>query len=194
MKRNRYNQRILIVCEGTTEENYIKELKVSIPRCHQNAIDIKVVNNQGGSVGSLIKEAITRKRKAIREQNRYNEVWIFFDNDKCENLEEEFKKINKEGFKIAYSSISIEHWFILHFQNCGAVFLNGDQAQTYLTKLWPEYHKTKIKHYSLLYSKLDTAIQRAAQLNLKAIKNYEEYESNPYFTIPSLIDKFRSLK
>ena len=195
MRKTKINQRILILCEGQTEWIYANELKCSLPREIRNSISVEIEHTQGGNPKNLVEKAVIKKRAAIRERNRYNEIWVFFDNDNCQNLDKIFKNLEEENIKFAYTSLCIEHWFILHFERCGRAFQSGEEAQKHLKNIWKDYHKTNIRHYSYLLDKLDTAINNAEVLNKISEKNFNmTHEQNPYFTIPELIKKFKSLK
>lgn len=194
MRINKPNKRILILCEGVTEYFYAKSLQSELPRNLQRSIAIEIDYNSKNDPESLAKEAQKRKIKARNERNPYESVWLFFDNDNWPQLEAAFKIIDAEGFHIAYSSICIEHWFILHFENCGRSFQNGAAALKYLKTKWPQYHKTKLKHYQLLKDDLNIAIERARTLREHIQKELPRYQRNPYFTIDQLIDFFGELE
>lgn len=195
MKINKPNKRILILCEGFTEELYAKSLKSELPRNLQRSITIDIDRNSKNDPKSLAEEARRRKRYAKRDRNAYDSIWLFFDNDnKVQQLKSAFKIIDEEGFSFAYSSMCIEHWFILHFENCGRSFQDGTEALRFLKTKWPEYHKTKLKHYEILKDELDTAIDRAKTLRRNVQTNLPKHQRNPYFTIDKLIDFFEEFK
>lgn len=195
MRINKPNKRILILCEGFTEELYAKSLKSELPRSLQRSITIDIDRNSKNDPKSLAEEARRRKRTARRERNPYDSIWLFFDNDnKPKELESAFRIIDSEGFCIAYSSMCIEHWFILHFENCGRSFQDGSEALRFLKTKWPEYHKTKLKHYEFLKDELDTAIERAKILRRYVQTDLPKHQRNPYLTIDKLIDFFDEFK
>lgn len=195
MKRQRYNKRILVLCEGHTEYAYAKALQQRLPRRTQGSIAIDLHLGSRNDPKSLAQEAQKRKRKAKRERNAYDAIWLFFDKDTWPQLGEAFRLIAKEDFSIAYSSLCIEHWFILHFENCGRAFSSGDEALRHLKTLWPVYHKTKIKHFDFLADRLEKARERAELLNKEAERQEALiYNRNPFFTIHSFIYFFDSLK
>jgi hypothetical protein len=194
MKINKPNKRILILCEGVTEYLYAKSLQSELPRNLQRSISIEIDYNSSNDPKSLAEEARKRKRKARKERNLYDSVWLFFDHDNWPQLEAAFRIINKEGFCVAYSAMCIEHWFILHFENCGRSFQDGTEALRFLKSKWPEYHKTKLKHYEILKGELDTAIDRAKTLRRNVQTDLPKHQRNPYFTIDKLIDFFDEFK
>lgn len=190
MRLNKPNQRILILCEGETEYYYAKALQMELPRHLQRTISIEIDYGSKNDPLNLAKEAKKRKEKARKEQNPYDAIWLFFDNDNWPQLKNAFELIKKEDIQMAYSSMCIEHWFILHFENCGMAFQNGHEALVYLKRIWPEYHKTKIKHYQLLKDKLPMAIDRASSMKKNSSPDVPLHEKNPYFSIDDLIEFF----
>lgn len=193
MRINKPNKRILILCEGMTEYLYAKSLQNELPRNLQRSISIEIDYNSKNDPRSLAEEAVRRKRKARNDRNSFDSVWLFFDHDNWPQLEAAFKIVDSEGFCIAYSAMCIEHWFILHFENCGRSFQDGTEALRYLLTKWPEYHKTKLKHYEILKENLETAINRAKALRRNSQIDVPKYQRNPYFTIDKLIAFFNDL-
>lgn len=194
MKMDKPNKRILILCEGVTEYLYAKSLQNELPRKLQRSISIEIDNNAKNDPKSLAIEARKRKKKARKERNAYDSIWLFFDNDNWPQLASAFKIIESERFNIAYSSICIEHWFILHFEDCGRSFQTGAEALKYLKSKWPRYKKTGMKHYQELKSNLDFAIERAIRLRNNVQVELPIHQRNPYFTIDDLIDFFTNIK
>ncbi len=194
MRINKPNKRILILCEGLTEYFYAKSLQAELPRSFQRSLSISIVCNSKNDPKSIAAEARKRKIRARKERNSYDSIWLFFDNDNSSQLDAAFRIINNEGFCVAYSSICIEHWFILHIENCGRAFRNGSEALNHLKKLWPGYHKTKMKHYQELRSKLELAIDRAKTLRKNVQTDLPRHQRNPFFTIDRLIKFFNDFE
>lgn len=194
MAKLRINKRILILCEGATEYIYAKSLQMELPRELQRSVAIEIFYQTQNDPKSLVQEAHKRERNANKERNAYDIVWLFFDNDNWPQLGEAFALINKYGFRIAYTSICIEHWFILHFEHCGRAFNNGEEVIRHLNRLWPQYHKTKINAFAALKDRLATAIERANLIN-RTQGNSEApvHERNPYFTVQDLVSFFEEL-
>lgn len=189
----RTSQRILIICEGETEYFYSKDLKSTLPRELQRVISVEIEFDNDSNPNKLLAKAIVKKKKAKKEGNPYTDIWLFFDNDNCGSLDRVFEMSARENFKIAYSSMCIEHWFLLHFENCGQAFLNGNQAKERLKKHWQNYHKTNIRHFTFLKEKLNLAIDRAEMLSKNSNNNgLQIYQQNPYFTIQDLIAAFQN--
>ena len=194
MRNYTTNKRILILCEGITEYLYAKSLQSSLPRNLQRSMAIEIGFNPKNDPKSLAIEAQKRKNKAKKERNPYDSIWLFFDNDNWPQLEAAFQVIDAEGFHIAYSSMCMEHWFLLHFENCGKSFKNAEEALKRLKNKWPGYHKTKLKHYELLKNDLNTALERVKTLRSNVQTELPRHKRNPYFTMDLLIDFFRELE
>lgn len=194
MTRLKVNKRILILCEGMTEYIYARALQKELPRNLQRSVAIEIFYQSQNDPKSLTTEARKRVKLAAKDRNNYDAVWLFFDNDRWPQLAEAFGVIRKDGFHIAYTSICIEHWFILHFENCGRAFQNGEEARQYLIRLWPGYHKTRSNAYEELKANLSAAIERANRINQNQEEGIAIHERNPYFTIQYLISYFEQLK
>jgi hypothetical protein len=62
-------------------------------------------------------KALAEIKKAKGDKNPYDAIWLFFDKDDNLNLREVFQQVEQtENIQLAYSCISLEHWFLL--QNC----------------------------------------------------------------------------
>jgi len=187
-------KRILILCEGETEYFYAKALQSTLPRDKQRGIAVETFIHKPNDPKSIAEEARKRVILAKKEKNPFSEVWLFFDNDNWPQLAQAFEIIRKEEFRYAYCSKCFEHWFILHFENCGRAFINSEEALSHLKTHWPEYHKTRIKHFETLKNRLAEAIQRAKLLRKNSPQGLRLYEKNPFITIDTLVEFFEDLK
>lgn len=194
MRKPRLNKRILILCEGMTEYIYARSLQMELPRTLQRSVSVEIFYPDQNDPKSLAMEARRRVNEANRERNPFDHVWLFFDHDNWPQLADAFRIIDREGYQIAYTSICIEHWFILHFEHCGRAFRTGEEALRYLNRLWPEYHKTRTNAYKELKERLELAIDRANMLNRNGQVDLPTAERNPYFTVQALIGFFNKLK
>lgn len=191
---------ILIIPEGWCEYRYAQALKQSLPRDKQRSISVDLPKpNNENTAGQLLDKAEDKISKARRDNNPYDAVWIVFDNDNQPNLSTFFQRQKKTKVNIAYSSMCIEHWFILHLENNRQVFHNADQALQRIETLWlnnfnQTYHKTKVNHFEMLKDNLATAMERANILTQQAdAEQMPLADRNPYFTIQNFIQFFQSL-
>jgi hypothetical protein len=196
----RAGQHILIIPEGWCEYNYAQALKHSLPRNKQRSISVEMPKpNNENSAFQLLDKAEVMIKKARRDKNPYDAVWIFFDNDNQPNLAAFFQKQSNTSVRIAYSSMCIEHWFIIHFENNRQAYQNGHQALQRIETLWKQnfnqsYHKTKVNHFEKLKGYLTTAMERADTITQQAIADETPlFNRNPFFTIQEFIQFFHSL-
>lgn len=194
MGKYKINKRFLILCEGVTEYVYAKSLQMDLPRELQRSIAIDIIHETKNDPKSLAIVARAKVKEAKRERNPYEMVWLFFDNDSWPQLSDAFRIIERDGFRVAYTSICFEHWLILHFENIGKPFAKGEDALKRLKSFWPEYHKTKSNPYKELLDRMDLAISRADVLNKNSNVELAVHQRNPYFTVGDLINFFRTLK
>lgn len=195
MKKRRVasNKRILILCEGMTEEIYSKALRTAfLPRALQRTVSIDVVRHKKNDPMNLVAEAQQRVKVATRARMPYSDVWLFFDDDNSPHLSKVLKEIENNSFRLAFTSICIEYWFILHFEDCGRAFATGEDCGRYLQKLWTAYHKTKINHFVELGSYLENAIQHA-ELQEKRNAEISVLDAKPYTSVHKLVEFFRDL-
>lgn len=192
-RRTASNKRVLILCEGITEEVYAKALRTAfLPRHLQRTVTIDVVRHKKNDPTSLLEEAKHRVKQAKKEKIPYDYVWIFFDHDNSPNLKYVIGEVSKLYIKLAFSAISLEFWFILHFDDCGKVFHNAEECLKYLEKLWPKYHKTKINHFVELGDRVNIAIERAEHLEKKNA-GLNILDKQPYTSVHQLIEFFKLL-
>ena len=163
----RVGKHILIIPEGWCEYNYAQSLKHSLSRDKQRSISVEMPKpNNENNAFQLLTKAEAMIKNARRDKNPYDAVWIFFDNDNQPNLLPFFQRLNNSSVQIAYSSICIEHWFIIHFENNRQSYRNAHHTLQRIETLWHNhfsqpYHKTKINHFEKLKYKMPIAIDRA---------------------------------
>jgi len=196
----RAGQHILIIPEGWCEYNYAQALKHSLPRDKQRSISVEMPKpNSENSAFQLLDKAEVMIKKARSDKNPYDAVWIFFDNDNQPNLTAFFQSLSNTTIKIAYSSMCIEHWFIIHFENNRQAYQNAHQALQRIETLWQQnfnqgYHKIKVNHFEKLKGNLTTAMERAHTITQQAVADETPvFNRNPFFTIQNFIQFFHSL-
>jgi len=193
-------QKILILCEGMTEKLYLLSVKNSLPRVLQRGIKIEIDCYKKRDPKNLVQEAIRRKSKARKECVPYSKVWIVFDHDNLPNRDFAFNKAKTAKIEIAYTSMCIELWFIIHFEDSQKHFINGDIAKKYLsdnhikgyepaktryepakTNVWKNLDKEKILR---AYNNAES-IRKGKQLDLKSGINI--WDLNPYTNMDFLV-------
>jgi len=187
------NRRVLILCEGFTEEVYAKSLRSKyLPRELQRVVTVDVVRHKKNDPLNLVAEAKDRVKQARKEKVPYQDVWLFFDHDNSPHLQKVFEEVAVQGFDLAFTAISIEYWFILHFEDCGRPFANGDECLKYLKKHWPNYHKTKLNHLQELGGYIEEAIIRAKKRE-KQSGGVSILDQQPYTSVHKLVAFFKEL-
>jgi len=168
MPKERRNQnrdvrkRILIICEGKrTEPLYFKGIKSDT---RSAGLNIKVMDRPKNSGLELVEYAIELKDAAVKDNNEYDSVWVVLDKDSYTQFEETFSIAGKNNIKIAFSSVSFELWYLLHYKYTTRPWRNSSEVEKELRKEYPEYDKTKSDTYSELKDKTPEAIERAESL------------------------------
>ncbi len=113
-KAKPHRQFILYVEGRNTEKSYFDLLKKA--NCKVSPVTkrgqgiskcVDFVNDSYKSWASLPKE----------EKEKYDKRWLVFDADGRTDFYEGIKLARKKKFKVAFSNMCIEYWFILHFIN-----------------------------------------------------------------------------
>lgn len=190
---------ILIIPQGWTEYFYANSLKANLlPRDIQRNVTIEIPKPSGKNQAMVLFSLIRNKQKeAIRAQNPFDQIWVVLDNDNQPDIRLFLENAIKHHIKPAYSCICIEHWFILHLEDCRKAFASAKEALNYLQPLWEThlgtpYLKKGQDHYRLLQDKTPVAMERARQIE-KYGSDQPIYKRNPYFTNHHFIDFFIQL-
>ncbi len=193
-KLRKINPRILILCEGETEKLYLNGLLSTLDRQIQRDISIIVQKAYQTEPQMMFKEAIAKKKKGISEQQPYKEIWLVFDDDNRTNFKTIFSEAQRNNFKIAYSSISVELWFLLHFEKRAHIFSGAGKAKSYLEKYIHGYHETIPGLYDTLLTKYMYAKSNAEWLRKqKSCRNmYEIYKHKPITNIDVLTEEIKN--
>ncbi|MBR0037429.1 MAG: RloB domain-containing protein [Bacteroidales bacterium] len=97
-----------------TEKSYLDLLKKS--NCKVNPITRK--GHGFGLCVDFVNESEGRWRSlAAEERAKYDKRWLVFDYDGRPDFADGIKLAIKKGFNVVFSSMCIEYWFLLHFEN-----------------------------------------------------------------------------
>ncbi|MEH0157892.1 RloB family protein [Limibacter armeniacum] len=187
-------QRVLILCEGAqTEPNYFNGLKHDMKlRRRLSAVDIEVYQPKQYTPLGLIREAITKKKKALSKRNPYDAIWLVFDRDFHRHIEEVFDMCYKNDVQIAYSNICFELWFLLHFEQVTSPFNKCKNLISYLH----DEHNLRYQKNGKNYEQFKELTQQAIA-NARLLESYHEYntktkgpkyEWNPYTNVYELVE------
>lgn len=181
--RGNDRDRILIVCEGEeTERNYFEGFRLT------NV----TVKGTGYNTESLVQKAIAIKRQAIRDKEKYDQVWSVFDRDSFspEIFNNAFILARAHGIKIAYSNEAFELWYLLHF-NYYDTGLSRDQYKAKLSHLLGhEYKKNSPSIFEEIIEHQDNAMKNAIRL-LSQYPNLNPENDNPSTSVHLLVEELR---
>jgi hypothetical protein len=182
---------IFIACEGkNTEPIYFERIKEHIEDDNIFALTIYPDrdndNHKSDPIG-LIKEA----QKRI---NDFDEVWVVYDKDGYTKHKEALSLAENEicdkVVNIAFSSISFEHWVLLHFEKNADLFIKSqeiiDQKFIANENYFPSYSKRgDIDIYPKIKDLTNLALENTAWL--RYIKK-ADITSNPIFDVNPFTD------
>lgn len=203
--KNKIAPRIIyILTEGQTEVAYFHRISEIINDNTDGKYFLKVEVRDIEDGVRQDPRGLVNEAKIARKENGYSEVWVVFDKDR--DREDEIKKafdIAQRGkIKVAFSSISFEHWLILHYEKNTTAFLRSDCesrggvcecngqicASTYLKE---NFYPTFKKGYSLLYDDIkalqDNAIENSAWLRHYLTPYTDIVALNPYSDVDILV-------
>ena len=189
---------IFIACEGkNTEPIYFERIKEQIEEENIFALTIYPDrdndNHKSDPIG-LIREAQNRI-------NDFDEVWVVYDRNGYTKHDEAIslaqKKICGKVVNIAFSSISFEHWILLHFEKNAQLF---DKSQEIIDQKFiankiylPSYSKRgDIDIYPKIKDLTHSAIENAAWLRyIKKldINTKQVFDINPFTDVDALIKR-----
>lgn len=188
--------RFLIICGGEkTEPLYFEALKNKIIKNDRSIISGIAIKGCRMAPLKLVDKALEEKSKQEREGKTYNRIWIVFDKDKFKDFNKAISKAQKEKFECAWSNISFELWFCLHFEDIGG-YVSVDDCIDRLEKFLGdkkkkfEYDKSAPNIYTLLqeHGNEEDAKKRAKELCERYNdKNYAEH--NPCTTVYKLVEE-----
>lgn len=185
-KRKRQLRRILIVCEGEkTEPSYFRAFPEK-PDVF-DSLDIKGIGN---NTVYVVNKAIELRDKAIKEGNPYIETWAVFDKDDFpqKDFESAIKIAAENKIHVAYSIECFELWYLLHFNFYDTGMHRTDYFDKLSILLKQKYEKNNENMYSLLKSRIDTAIKNASKLHVKQM-SLPIQEQNPVTLVYELVQK-----
>ena len=189
---------IFIACEGkNTEPIYFERIKEEIEDDNCFAITVYPDRNNDKHKSDpmgLINEAQNRI-------NDFDEVWAVYDKDGYTKHKEAIEKaneiINGKIVNIAFSSISFEHWVLLHFEKNSKTYIKSENIvnEKFISNdnYFPEYSKkSNFDIYPYIRKLMSNAIENASWLRYikkDELNNDEKYNVNPFTDIDILIKK-----
>lgn len=148
--------RVLVVCEGHTETNYLKDL------CHDLALtSVEVILSRYSDAIGIVNYAI-----AIYQEDRdFDRVYCVFDHDSQPSYDQAVARIRqKKKFHEATSIPCFEYWLLLHFQESSRPFRTCNDVIKVLKKSLQDYEKNMRDLHGLVKDRTDTAMRNAAEV------------------------------
>lgn len=105
--------KVILYCEGrNTEPSYFELFK-------KNNCKVVPMVVPGHGIGSCVEfvEEANKKYNCLSkvQRNKYSQKWLVYDCDGHEDFAVSIKIARKYGFRVAFSNMCIEYWFVLHF-------------------------------------------------------------------------------
>jgi hypothetical protein len=188
---------IYIFTEGlNTEADYFNSIKRD-KKCRT----VNIVINDGG-VGGKCTSGLVNAAIEYVDQNGVNlskdEVWVVFDLDSfIDTFDNAISQAIARGFKVAYSVVSFELWYVLHYEDYGSAGGKCDYEQILNKHVKGGYSKEKKcteKMYSLIKDKECLAIARAKRLEGLHVGVRGISKKNPSTTVCGLVERLNLLE
>lgn len=191
-KERRQSDNILVVCDGETEENYVRfVLKEYISKKElPTSITIKKFDNIKSTEKFIQRKPGSPPFDAVvflKDLENTN-----LNNEECCNLRNHEKLSGKRRdnsfWFIFYNYPSIEYWYLLHFTKCARGFNNASDAIKKLKNYYHEYKKPmpeNIVQGEKLVKRVDIAMENIKTLNvLNTLKYSDQITSSRNLTNP----------
>lgn len=214
-KQKHIKKSVYILTEGQTEQAYFSRIGEILGSDTEWKYSVTV------EVSEIVKgsktDPVHMVKEAKKNKSSYDEIWVVFDKDRERDAlnQDAIKLATKSKIKIAFSSISFEHWLILHFEKCSQPFERSDCesrstnevpivcvcngtlcAKTYLKQ--PARYPTFEKGKSLLYDDLKgrnlSAIENAAWVRKEKSPYTDIHILNPYTDVDNLLAELLNLE
>ncbi len=156
----------MIVCEDEKSSKlYFESFKRDEKLKRQlSSVDIEVVHPKDHSPVGLVNEAKDKKKKAKRNRNPYDEIWIVLDKDHHANLDQALVTARDNKIKVGLSVVCFEYWIILHFEKKLKPFTKCDDIISYIKKTHFKDYEKNINVYESLKDRIPSAIENGKWL------------------------------
>lgn len=184
-------KRIIVYCEGGTEEHYLKSLAAIV---RGRLVEIEPIGHVGVP-DTVVSKAIQRRLELKRASGRSTadsfdaqySVWAVFDKDDHEVMVA-FQRAEVNAVSVAYSNPCFELWGILHYCDHQAPD-DRHTVQRRLRDLMDGYHHERAPYFNckeLTEERRLAACARAQELR-EARSEEGDAKGNPYTTVDRLI-------
>jgi hypothetical protein len=186
------SKRVLILCEGQSEQIYIKGYKSEdVNKRRLAKVDVEIYQPKNYSPRGLLTEAKQKAREAKREGMPYDKIWIVFDRDGHANVPQTFEEARIAKINIAFSAVCFEVWIVLHFEKTNRTFQNCEDVIHFIkNRGYLDYAKTNF------YNQLTTEQKQNAMNNAEWLHGQNEidiqrgefiYKIDPYTDFDKLM-------
>lgn len=213
-KQKSIKKTVYILTEGKTEEAYFARIGEILGNDTDwnYSVTVEVREIVDGSKTDPVKMV----KEAKEHKGSFNEIWVVFDKDRERDIlnEKAISLAIKSKIKVAFSSISFEHWILLHFEKSTFAFQRSDCesrstnaipvvcvcngticASTYIKqKYYPTFYKAKSKLFDELKNNSANAIENAAWLRLYKSPYADIHTINPYSDVDILLAELLNLR
>lgn len=181
-------KRILVVCEGSTEKEYVDGYVMSLR--NSLVVSVEAVGNAGVpmTVVEMAKELkSSNAEQALVEKDSnvsFDSVWVMFDVDEHPRVDDAKIMARDNGIGVAVSNPCIELWLYLHFADSPGMQDRHRMLRLLRDKI-PGY--TKHVQFKEFVAQVDIAKQRAHRLDEQADLD-KESGRNPTTSIWKLLE------
>lgn len=189
------SKRILILCEDEKSSKFYFDSFKRDEKLKRflSSVEVEVVHPKDHSPVGLVNEAKEKKKKAKRDRNAYNEIWIVLDKDGHANMNLALDTARDNDILVALSVVCFEYWILLHFERCKKIFTKCDDVLSYIKNEHFSNYKKNTNVYTSLKDKIDIAIENGIWL-MKENKNDIErgtkiYDLSVYTDVHILVQR-----
>ena len=146
----------------------------------------------------LVNKAKEKKKKAKRDRNPYDEVWIVLDKDGHANLDQALITARDNKISVGLSVMCFEYWILLHFEKKKKPFTKCDDIISYIKNTHFKDYAKNINAYTSLKDKIDFAIENGEWLMKQNQNDIDRgakiYDLAAYTNVHILVEKLLNPK
>jgi hypothetical protein len=196
--------RLIIFCEGSTEENYLKYFSNIINQSKYNDVAVEI-NTADGNAMTVLKYANDFLSKEVN-QRKYNnyEKYLIFDCDDPPNVQEVISMAlsSENEYNLLISNPLFEIWLLMHFEEVSSTL----GKRTIYKKMEDHLNlddKTYAKHKNdsgIIRQIISTESVKSAIDNAKTLEIFYNSQNktfstnldelNPYTNLHTLVEQF----
>ena len=190
-RRVRRTRRVLILCE---DEKSSRDYFAAFPY-KRDQIEIVCVGT-GMNTDSLMKDAISRKQKALKTGEPYERIWVVFDKDDfpASNFRRTFDLARAHPeITACWSNECFELWYLLHFAYRDTGLSRQAIFKEVSKQIGRKYDKSDGALFETLKPLQETALKHARLLAMENQDNADQHR-NPSTGIQDLVEFLRKFE